>query len=305
MTPNPRPIFPVAVALAAAPLAALPASCGSEADPPSVAETRTVRAGNVTVTLSVSDTEITTVDRIEVALTARSPRDEPFDADAAFAEAIAAEGWTVVSATTRPPSLEGEHLVSTTVAVIEPYLPGEYAVPGIIVAADGNAATLQDIPVTVASVLPDGDPLQQSPELAELREPPPAPEGGPGAVTLVTFVAAGLSLACIAAARMSARRHDPTTADLLQDAARTARRIADAPAVTPDDLDDLDRAVRTAAPHAGRTDPSLIADLERARFAPSPPPDRELAALAERSEAYVRTTRDMFLVEQREARARA
>jgi hypothetical protein len=290
--------------LAAITLATLPACNTDEpADTDSVETSTTV--GDLIATLAASDTEITTTDRIELTLTAVYPQSQAVTLRDQLVEALEAADWTIISLATTPPTLAGDRLTHTTTAVIEPWLPGDAAIPAIELDFEGQLATLGPIPITVTSLLAEGDALAESPELADLRAPPPAADDNTSALPIVISIVVVFGGVLFIIRRNATAPAGPSPAEDLRSAEHTARRIADASTIDADGLAALHAAVRTAEHHTQAADPVLTADLEHARFGPMPPSARRCAELAGRTEAFVRTAHEMFLVEHKRGGAHA
>lgn len=275
----------------------LPA-CDQSQEPPPAAST-TATAHDITITLSLSDTSLTTVDRTSLTVDLTYPPETLPAFTPPITEAIEAAGWIVVSAETAEPRLaprdDAGRLRRRTTATIEPSLPGELPIPAFTVALpNGDAVTTEPLPITVATLLPEDDPLADAPELTQERDTPPDPRASPlpfivagGAVLVGAITAIALFL------RRKPKAQDPR-ADLRR-LARLARRIADRDALAQQDLDTLDRALREAIRLAGaneRDHAELLARLERARFGPLPPPPEAARDLAEHTAASVRTMQE-------------
>ena len=277
-------------------LAFLLPACTDSTAPPAPAAQRELELDAITLNLRVDDTDITTTDRITVTLDTDYPADQTVAPTIEFDQALADAGWTLIARHDDPPRrLDRSRLRRTTTVVIEPFLPGDYEIPGFTINAGDRSARLEPVPVTVAALLPEDDPVDESPELTELKEPPPP---APDATTPIAVVAvSAAAVAAIAGFAVALRRRgptQPTPSEQLRAAERAARRIADAPEVTNAHLEELHAAVRTAEQIAAQRDADLAADLERARFGPTPPPFEAKADLARRAETFVRTAAKTF-----------
>lgn len=276
------------------------AGCNRDAPSESNAATQSIKLGDLSIALSTDRVELTTVDRLTLTLAATYPLDTPYTPDPAYLDALEAAGWTVVSSRVEPPRAAGDgRLVRTSIATLEPWLPGDYEIPGFEVTWNDLSAAVDPIAVTVTPLLADDDPLAESAELTELRD---APEASDSPRVLIVVVGAAVVLGAVAAVtfvRGGRRDRDFDPADAFRAAERTARRIADSSEVSREDLDRLAEAVRTAerlgAPGGGE----VIRRLEIARFSPTPPSAVDRAAIARDVEAYVRTAHDVFRVEHR------
>ncbi|MEM7754337.1 MAG: hypothetical protein AAF297_01735 [Planctomycetota bacterium] len=276
------------------------AACAPSDTTPGPAATQSTAAGELTLTIAASDTQLTTTDRLTLTLTAEYPTTANYAHDPAFLDAVESAGWTIVATHADPPRLiQAGRLARTSTAILEPFLPGDYEIPSLTATFAGETATLDPIPVSVNGLLPEDDLLAESPELAELRKPPPIIEDNSTALPVVIAIVVTFTAVVLIIRRNATTPTDASPADQLRDAVRTVRRIADASAIDCDDLTALHAAVQTAEHHTSATDPALTADLEHARFGPNPPSAQRAGELAERSASFVRTAQDMFLVEQR------
>lgn len=155
--------------------------------------------GGVEVVLRLDRTEITTAEwvLVEVAVLAA----EGLSVRLPTAEQAVAGGLKVARTHTVPPALQEGGLVRWVRRFeMQPFLAGEYQVPGLAVVVAGDdgesAATIRTEPVdlTVSSVLAGAE---ETPRLQEVAEPMPAP---PRVGRLLLFVALAIVAAGAAAA---------------------------------------------------------------------------------------------------------
>lgn len=141
-------------------LLALATACSHRAAPPEAQPPAAARATSSlgTLELSLSRTELTTVDRLEVRLTLETQGGVGAD-ELQFSPQDA--GWTVVSTSSGGPNIGTDGLVRTIwIFTLEPFLDGEYEVPsaGIGLRDATTTSTLITPPqrVMVTSVLAEG-----------------------------------------------------------------------------------------------------------------------------------------------------
>ncbi len=275
-------------------------ACDQQADQPPAAST-TATAHDISITLALSDTDLTTVDRTTLTVDLTFPPNTLPAFTPPITDTLQSAGWIVISSETAEPRLaphdnDTDRLLRRTTTTIEPSLPGDLPIPALTASLpNGDAVTTDPLPVTVATLLPEDDPLADSPELTEERDTPPEPTPSPlpwiaaGAAALAAIIAA----AVFAIARRKPKAPDPRAE--LRRLARETRRLADRENLNQQDIDTLDHALREAIRLAGERETDhaeLLARLERARFAPLPPPPEAARDLAEHTAAAIRTMQD-------------
>ena len=166
--------------------------------------------GGVEVVLRLDRTEITTAEwvLVEVAVLAA----EGLTVHLPTAQQAAAGGLTVARTHTMAPALQEDALVRRVRRFeMQPFLPGDYQVPGLAVAVAGEdgktAATIRTEPVdlTVTSVLAEAE---EPPRLQEVAEPMAAPPrmGRTLLLAVLGIAAAGVAAALVVVVRQRAAR---------------------------------------------------------------------------------------------------
>ncbi len=165
------------------------ASCAQEqttASAPGFVSEKQYEAENVDVKLRVSATEITASDRVLVEIEAVAPEGEEIDFPQ-FEDKLGE--FQVVDSRRSSPRLvdEGRVLVKQSYE-LEPFLPGDYSLP-VLTIEHGPAATratleTEEIPIKVASVLPEEEAEPDIKEIAPPVELPGTPPWVYGAIAL-------------------------------------------------------------------------------------------------------------------------
>ena len=150
------------------------AGCDGRAPEPSApstdasAATTTASDSVVTVALELSDTSITTAQRTRLAVTTTA--DEAVDVTPPDYERVL-EDWSVTPRRERDRSVRSGRVIVERAYRLEPFLPGEYAVPALTFAwtdtrtDESGEITTDPMAVTVASVLDEGS----GGELADIK----------------------------------------------------------------------------------------------------------------------------------------
>jgi hypothetical protein len=275
-------------------LALVTACTETDRAPDFAAESR-ASVGDAQLAVAVDRADITTVDRVIVSVDLTLPDGTTADFTPPLEDRFSAAGWSVIEITTAPPIALGENLRrSRTRATLEPFLPGQAAIPPITADLSGPGAateiTSEPIPVSVASLLDQDDPLAASPELVEARDPPPAPAATTDRIAIVA-AAIGVPTILVALLVLIADRRPREHAEpSLRDLARRVRRIANRDAPDATELEAVDRALRAAQRIAHRETGGpphemtpVLTDLEIARFNPHAPSPAAARQLAERA----------------------
>lgn len=270
-------------------------------------------AGPIAGSIVFPSEPMTTVERTRIVVTVSARPGvavEPW-ADA-YSKALEGAGWTVVRTEVGAPSLaEDGSIAIRATYVLEPFLDGEYTVPGLDLVGRGSSGeatggTLEGGSVVVESVLPEAeqntdplgvmagadagaekneaDPTPADAPLGTLTPPPPVPEPGVGPVTIALLgvgllAIAGLVRTVFVAGRrtVSARSEDPVAR-----LDRLARVDAPDAGVLDEAHASLADAIRRADPIAVAQDAGLSGLLdrfERARYAPVEPSATERGRL--------------------------
>lgn len=216
----------------------------------------------VRLALSVDRTEIQTVDRLRVMLEIVRPAGMGIGWSEPDWEAA---GWERVDRVDTPQRVLPDGLIQErAVVTLEPFLDGEYQVPGLSVPIGERLVSTAPIGVLVTSVL---DASETNPELAEAS---PAAmmdtESGPGTGLVVAAVAVALGALLIVWRLTGARREEAT--ESTPEPVEALRMAADGRLDGQDALTHVHRAIdRLDSEQSGLLRP-LAARCERARFSP-------------------------------------
>ena len=149
---------------------ALAAACSSPDDAASqqtFAVEKNYTANDLAVTLRLSATEITASDRIILQLEATAPEGDPVTFPE-FAENKLGEFQIAASRRSTPRLVDQGRVQVTQIYELEPFLPGDYAIPPIDVKRATDALITEEIAVKVTSVLPADVP---EPDIKEIAPP--------------------------------------------------------------------------------------------------------------------------------------
>ncbi|MEW6291527.1 MAG: DUF4381 family protein [Thermodesulfobacteriota bacterium] len=167
-----------------------PADSTAPAAPPVTLE---LRSGQLSVQLTLSSPQISMAEHLHLTLTATAPEDFAVS----FPEFTDSVGdFTLAGTTSAPKELTGGQIRQGRTLTLAPYLPGEYAIPAMIVSAKDQQTPAQQAEVTfpartipVTSLLDKGE---TDPQLADIY--PPLPQPAPTLYCLLAGGAAALLL---------------------------------------------------------------------------------------------------------------
>ena len=149
--------------------ATLTAGCSSDdaSSQQTFAVEKPYTANDLAVTLRLSNTEITASDRIVLQLEATAPEGRPV-VFPEFKENKLGE-FQIAAARRSAPRLVNQGRVQITQTYeLEPFLPGDYAIPAIEIKHAADALSTEEIAVKVSSVLPADVP---DPDIKEIAPP--------------------------------------------------------------------------------------------------------------------------------------
>jgi LPXTG-motif cell wall-anchored protein len=149
---------------------ALTAACSSQdeaASEQTFAVEKPYTANDLGVTLRLSATEITASDRVVLQLQATAPEGDPVTFPE-FADSKLGEFQIVASRRSSPRLVDQGRVQLTQTYELEPFLPGDYAIPAIEIKHAADALSTEEIAVKVTSVLPADVP---DPDIKEIAPP--------------------------------------------------------------------------------------------------------------------------------------
>lgn len=149
---------------------ALTAGCSSQDDTAAqqtFAVEKPYAANDLEVKLRLSNTEITASDRIVLQLEATAPEGQPVIFPE-FKENKLGEFQIAASRRSTPRLVDQGRVQLTQTYELEPFLPGDYAIPAIEIKHAADALSTEEIAVKVSSVLPADVP---DPDIKEIAPP--------------------------------------------------------------------------------------------------------------------------------------
>jgi len=180
MMPSSRQRFVFAVLT----VSLLAAGCSSEDDTASetaFAVERDYNNGDLAVTLRLSATEITASDRVNLEVRATAPEGEPVVFPPFEGDKLGE--FQITGSRRSSPRLVAQGRVEVTQSYeLEPFLPGDYAIPGLEITHAKDTIATEEIGVKVVSVLPEDVP---DPDIKEIAPPVDLPGTPPWVYALI------------------------------------------------------------------------------------------------------------------------